>query len=151
MGVLMKHKLHAVAAAVLLFMLPSCYQMQPVSKETIPTAKVELAQNNFRVLATRVSAEDAGFSLLPIVGTAANALAQFISFGLADNPLPIGIEITSPSQADAIKELYRKTGADQTGRATQFINVRKEVGGFNAFIFGRPKIRVTADLIEFTH
>ena len=147
----MKHKLHAVAAAALLFMLPSCYQMQPVSKETIPSAKVELAQNNYRVLATRVSAEDTGFSLFPIAGTAANALVKVGTLGLADAVFPAGIEITSPSESDAFKELYRKTGANQTGRATQFINVRKEYGGYNAFIFGRPKIRITADLIEFTH
>lgn len=146
----MKRTLYIAAAAVLCLM-PSCYQMQPVSKETIPHARVELDQNNYRVLATRVSGEDSGFSLLPIAGTAVNAFAQIIPFGNGEAIVPAGIEITTPSEADAFKELYRKTGADQTGRATQLINVRKEYGGFNAFIFGRPKVRVTADLIEFTH
>ena len=148
---LMKSCLLYGATLFALFTVPSCYQMQPVGKETIPAAEVELSQNNYRVLATRVSAEDAGFSLLPIAGTVANALVQFMPFGKSDVAIPAGFQISAPSEADAFKELYRRTGADQPGRATQLINVRKEYGGFNALIFGRPKVRVTADLIEFTH
>lgn len=147
----MKTVLNAAVAAALLLMVPSCYQMQPVGKETVPGAKVELAQNNYRVLATRVSAEDTGFALFPVAGAIGNAALTMGTFGLANGVFPAGIEIVSPSESDAFKELYRKTGADQPGRATQFINVRKEAGGYNALIFGRPKVRVTADLIEFTH
>ena len=151
MQLLMKRSIYIAVVFAAAVLMPSCQQMQPVSKETIPVARVDLAQNNYRVLATRVSAEDAGFCILPIAGTVVNTVAQFITFRKSDVVVPAGIEVLSPSEADAFKELYRKTGADQPGRATQLINIRKEYGGVNALIFGRPKVRITADLIEFTH
>lgn len=142
----MKLASYMAMAAAMLALVPSCYQMQPVGKETVPTAKVKLQENNYRVLATRVSAQDKGFSLLPGAGTVLNIM----SFGMFSHAIPAGITIKTPSEAKAMKDLYTKTGACHTGRATQLINVRKEYGGFNAFIFGRPEVRVTADLIEFT-
>ena len=135
-----------ISAVACLALLSSCYQMQPVGKDTVPFGKVELAEDNYRVLATRVSGEDSGFSLLPIAGTAAN----IVTLGFFQSVIPGGIEFKSPSEAAAIKELYQKSGAYQTGRATQLINMRKEIGGYNYLLFGRPKVRVTADLIEFT-
>lgn len=135
-----------IASAACLALLSSCYQMQPIGKDTVPLGKVELADDNYRVLATRISGEDTGFSLLPIAGTAANIL----TLGFFQSVIPGGIEFKSPSESNAIKQLYQKSGANQTGRATQLINMRKEIGGYNYLIFGRPKVRVTADLIEFT-
>lgn len=142
----MKNTLKLAAAAALIALLPSCTQMTPSGTETIPQARVKLTENNYRVLATRVSAEDKGFSLLPIAGTA----AKVITLGAFNHVIPNGLTIKSPSEAAALDKLYRQSGASRTGRATQLINIRKEVGGLNAFIIGRPTIRVTADLIEFT-
>lgn len=143
----MKLAINLAIAAALVTLVPSCYQMQPFAKESIAGARVELSQNNYRVLATRVSGEDTGFTLLPLAGTAAN----IVTFGVFDGIIPNGIEFKSPSDVEAIKQLYKNAGANKPGRATQIINVRKEIGGLNAFIFGRPKVRYTADLIEFTH
>lgn len=138
------HKL--VAASMLFGLLASCHQMQPYSTETIPDAKVELSKKNYRVLATRVSGEDAGFSLLP----ATQVLNGLLKISSVDSfSVPSGIVLKAPSEAKALDQLYTLSGASKTGRATQLINVRKETGGLNALIFGRPKIRITADLIEF--
>lgn len=142
----MKLTSYIAIAAAALSMVTSCQQMHPVARETVPMAKVKLAQNNYRVLATRVSAEDKGFTLLPGAATALN----IATLGWMSHAIPAGITIKSPSDSKALKDLYAKTGACHTGRATQLINVRKEYGGLNAIIFGRPTVRYTADLIEFT-
>ena len=142
----MKKSLKLAVAAISLGMLASCQQMQPFSTETIPDAEVELSKKNYRVLATRVSGEDAGFSLLPVTQVL-NGLLKIYPVGSFS--VPAGIVFKAPSEAKALEQLYTKSGASKTGRATQLINVRKETGGLNAIIFGRPKIRITADLIEF--
>ena len=139
-------------AALVLALMPSCYQMQTVSKETIPYAEVKLSKKNYRVLATQVSGEDRGFSLftgLQGYNRFITAYNEGLNF-LVDIPtVPPGIPIDRVSDSKALDQLYKNSGADRTGRATQLINVRKELGGFNAIVFGFPKIRYTADLIEF--
>lgn len=148
----MTKALRLTMAALALVLMTSCYQMQTVSKETVPYAEVKLNKKNYRVLATQVSGEDRGFSLL----TGLQGYNRFIT-AYNDNinifmdipTVPPGIPIDRVSDSKALDDLYKKSGANQTGRATQLINVRKELGGFNAIIFGFPKIRYTADLIEF--
>lgn len=144
----MKRSLKFAAVTAAFASLASCYQMAPCGTETIPEAKVVLSQDNYRVLATRVSAEDNGFCILPGLSVFTKFLALIPGVNAAN--LPSGFTVTPATEAAALDELYKKTGADQPGRATQLINVRKEIGGYNAIIFGRPKVRVTADLIEFT-
>lgn len=143
----MKNAFRFFAAALLLALVPSCMQMQPVAKETIPEAEVVLARKNYKVVATQVRGEDTGFALF----TGIRAFSRFFALMPFINVtnFPTGITIDSVSDAKALDNLYRNSGAVHTGRATQLINVRKEYGGFNAIIFGRPKIRYTADLIEF--
>lgn len=142
----MKKSYKALAAALMLALMPACQQMQIAGTETIPDAEVILAKKNYRVVATQVSGEDKGFALLPGLQAFSHvaALAPYMNMSL-----PTGILIKAPSDAKALDNLYKASGAVHTGRATQLINVRKEYGGFNAIIFGRPKIRYTADLIEF--
>lgn len=141
----MKYILSLMVSAAAIALLPSCSQMQETGANTLAHAHVNLEQNNFRVVATQVSAEDTGFCLFPGIGL----ITKVIPIPGADN-CPKGLTIVSPSIQKARKDLYHKTGADQPGRATQLINVREETGGLNAIIIGRPKVRVTADLIEFT-
>ena len=137
-------KLMAAAAAVVA-LLPSCSQMSPCGTETVPTAEVILAKKNYRVVAARVTGEDAGFTILPALSgltrlAGANAMA-----------VPNGFPLVPISEAAALDDLYKKSGlSNPNGRALQLINVSKEIGGYNAFIFGRPVVRVTGDLIEFT-
>ena len=142
-----KNSLKYVVAALALALAPSCMQMQPTATETIPEAEVVLAKKNFRVIATQVSGEDTGFALLTGIQAFTRVLSIYPFFDAST--LPTGITIDSVSDAKALDNLYKNSGASNTGRATQLINVRKEFGGFNAIIFGRPKIRYTADLIEF--
>lgn len=143
----MKNSFRFFAAVLVLALASSCTQMQPVDKETVPDARVVLAKKNYKVLATQVRGEDTGFALLTGIQSFFRILSV-IPFFNATN-LPSGITIDAVSEAKALDNLYKNAGALNTGRATQLINVRKEIGGFNVLLFGRPKIRYTADLIEF--
>ena len=143
----MKKSLKVLAAALVLALSPSCMQLQPTAKETIPEAEVVLAKKNFRVVATQVSGEDTGFALFTGVQAFTRLLSIYPFWDVST--LPTGITLDPISESKALDDLYKNSGANVTGRSTQLINVRKEYGGFNAFIFGRPKIRYTADLIEF--
>lgn len=144
----MKKSLYLIATVIGLSAISSCSQMTPAGTETVPGANVRLSQNNYRVLATRVSGEDAGFSLFP--GVKAFTKVLTLIPGVKSDDIPAGLVLNAPSEAEALDKLYKASGASQTGRATQLINVRKEVGGWNALIIGRPRIRITGDLIEFT-
>ncbi len=133
--------------STLMVLLSSCSQMQTERTETIPEASIILEKKNFRVLATRAVGEDAGFSLFP--GTAIFTKLVTLIPGLDKKDIPDGILLDTPSEYKALNNLYKTSGACHTGRATALINVRKETGGWNAVIIGRPRIRITADLIEF--
>ena len=134
--------------AACLALLSSCHEMSPSATETVPEAKVILSRKNFKVVSTRISAEDKGFSLLPGIQPFTSLITLIP--GVTAEDIPTAITLIRPSEAKALDELYEKSGYNNTGRATQLVNLRKEVGGFNAIIFGRPKLRITADLIEFT-
>lgn len=143
----MKNSLKYIVVALALALVPSCMQMQPTANETIPEAEVVLGKKNFRVIATQVGGEDTGFALLTGVQAVTRLLSVFPFIDVSS--LPSGITIDAVSDAKALDNLYKNSGANMAGRSTQLINVRKEFGGYNAIIFGRPKIRYTADLIEF--
>lgn len=132
--------------------MPACQQMQVVDTETVPVADVILSQKNYRVLTTQVTGEDKGFALFTGLRNF-SYVSSLNPYSRVDNEvfaIPTGLPIKAVSDAKALDNLYKASGAIHTGRATQLINVRKEYGGLNAIIFGRPTIRYTADLIEFS-
>ena len=89
------------------------------------STQVQLVGNNYRVLQTNVVAKSGGFRLLGF------------------------ITIKSPSYVKAVSRLYVKAQAEE-GRAQAFANVVYETGGMNFILFSLPKIRIRADLVEFT-
>jgi len=89
------------------------------------STQVQLVGNNYRVLQTNVVAKSGGFKLLGF------------------------ITIKSPSYVKAVSRLYAKAGVEE-GQPQAFANVVYETGGMNLIIFSLPKIRVRADLVEFT-
>ena len=89
------------------------------------STQVQLVGNNYRVLQTNVVAKSGGFRLLGF------------------------ITIKSPSYVKAVSRLYAKAQAEE-GRAQAFANVVYETGGMNLILFSLPKIRIRADLVEFT-
>lgn len=89
------------------------------------TTEVQLLGNNYRVLQTNVTARSGGFRLLGF------------------------ITIRSPSYVTAMSRLYARAGVAE-GRPQALANVVHETGGLNLIVFSLPKIRVRADLIEFT-
>ena len=89
------------------------------------STQVQLFGNNYRVLETNVTAKSGGFKL----------------FGF--------ITIKSPSYVQAMSRLYRKAQVEE-GTPQALANLVYETAGMNLILFSLPKIRVRADLVEFT-
>ena len=89
------------------------------------STQVQLLGNNYRVLQTNIVAKSGGFKLLGF------------------------ITIKSPSYVKAVSRLYARAGVEE-GRPQTLANVVYETGGLNVILFSLPKIRVRADLVEFT-
>jgi hypothetical protein len=87
--------------------------------------QVQLVGNNYRVLQTNIVAKSGGFKLLG------------------------NISIKSPSYVKAMSRLYAKAEVAE-GSSQALANVVHETGGINFILFSIPKIRVRADLVEFT-
>jgi hypothetical protein len=89
------------------------------------STEVQLLGNNYRVLQTNVVAKSGGFKLLGL------------------------ITFKSPSYVQAFSRLCAKAEIKE-GSPQAFANVVHETGGMNLILFSLPKIRVRADLVEFT-
>lgn len=89
------------------------------------STQVQLVGNNYRVLQTNVVAKSGGFKLLGF------------------------ITIRSPSYVKAVSRLYAKAQVEE-GSPQAFANVVYETGGMNLILFSLPKVRIRADLVEFT-
>jgi hypothetical protein len=90
------------------------------------STEVQLVGNNYRVLQTNLVAKSAGFKLLGF------------------------ITIKSPSYVEAVSRLYAKAHVEE-GAPQALANVVHETAGMNLILFSLPKIRVRADLVEFTN
>lgn len=142
----MNKNVKMIGAAAMMAAAVSCTRMTPCGNDYMPT--VNLEQNNYRVIAAQVSAEDAGFELFSGIQVFTSTFGPMIPFVDASK-LPTGLTVKSPSEMKALQELYRRSGAINPGRATQLVNIRKETGYTNLILFGRPRVRITADLVEF--
>jgi len=89
------------------------------------STQVQLLGNNYRVLQTNLVAKSGGFKL----------------FGF--------ITIKAPSYVQAVSRLYAKAQVEE-GAPQALANVVHETAGMNLILFSLPKIRVRADLVEFT-
>lgn len=87
--------------------------------------QVELTGNNYRILQTNLVARSRGFKLLGF------------------------ITIKSPSYVQAVSRLCSQARIEE-GHAQVLANVVYETGGMNLILFSLPKIRIRADLVEFT-
>lgn len=61
----------------------------------------------------------------------------------------LGIPIVRPSHADARSDLYEDVEEPLTGRAIALTNQREEPSTLNFLLFQIPRIKVSADVIEF--
>lgn len=87
---------------------------------------VQLTGNNYRVIKAGVSGESAGFYLLGF------------------------IPIVSPSYADAKKDLYGNVGRPLEGRSVALANQTEDRSNLYLIIFSIPRVKISADVIEFT-
>ena len=93
--------------------------------DVLHATQVLLAGNNYCLLQTNVVAKSGGFKVLGF------------------------ITIKSPSYVKAVSRLYAKAGV-QEGHPQALANVVYETAGMNLILFSLPKVRVRADLLEFT-
>lgn len=86
---------------------------------------VTLTGDNYVVVQTNVVAKSRGFKILGI------------------------ISVRSASYTEAMSRLYAQARVEE-GKPQAIANVVHESGGLNLLLFQIPKIRIRADLIEFT-
>ena len=120
----MRHKLILAAIATAVLSLNSCITWRQNSEDYANTT-VQLDQANYRVLATQVKGESKGIHILGI------------------------FPLTRATHLKAVEDLYKKCG-ELRNRPTAVVNVRKVETGTNFILFTRPKVEVTADVVEFT-
>ena len=87
--------------------------------------QVALTGDNYRIVQTNLIARSRGFKLLGF------------------------ITIKSPSYVQAVSRLCAQAHIEE-GQPQVFANVVYENGGMNLILFSLPKIRIRADLVEFT-
>lgn len=87
---------------------------------------VQLTGNNYRVIKAGASGESTGFYLLGF------------------------IPIVSPSYADAKSDLYGNVGRALEGRSVALANQTEDRSSLYLVIFSIPKVKISADVIEFT-
>ena len=85
--------------------------------------KTDLNRANFRMIKASARGSDIGFKLL-----------CFIPF-------------IAPSYVDAMEDLHSKV--EMEGRATALVNVTQDKSEVFLILFSIPKIKITADVIEF--
>ena len=61
----------------------------------------------------------------------------------------LGIPIVRPSHASARSDLYEDVEQPLTGRAITLTNQREEPSSLNFLLFQIPRVKVSADVIEF--
>jgi hypothetical protein len=88
-------------------------------------AGVVLKESNYKILKTGAKGSSYGFKLLGF------------------------IPITSPSYADAKKELYESVNEPLEGRAVALANQTEDHKTIYLILFSLPKIVLSADVIEF--
>ena len=86
---------------------------------------VQLSHGNYHVVRSGIQGTSSGFWLL-------------------------FIPISSPNYADAKADLYRQAGLNMAGRSVALANVTEDHSLFTLLLFSIPRVKITADLVEFT-
>jgi hypothetical protein len=114
----------SVALALVTTMsLIGCVSTGGMSHSTV--TRVDLSQNNFRVIKTGAMGQSKGLWLLGV------------------------IPLFSPSASEAKTDLYEHLGRQMEHNATALINVTEDWSVFYLILVAIPRITMTADLIEF--
>ena len=87
-------------------------------------ARADLSKANYRVVKASARGTDSGFRLFCF------------------------IPLSSPSYADAMEDLHDKY--DMEGKATALVNVTHDKSEAFFLLFSVPRIKISADIIEFT-
>ncbi len=118
----MKNITYVVAVFSICVFLTGCIS---VGEQPFNTgARADLSRANFRVVKTSARGTDSGFHLLCF------------------------IPLFSPNYADAMEDLH--TEYDMEGKSTALVNVTHDKSEMFLLLFSVPRIKITADIIEFT-
>jgi len=118
----MKIRTYGCAVLFICLFLTGCISVgeMPFSTGT----RADLNQANFRVVKTSARGTDSGFRLFCF------------------------IPIFSPSYADAMEDLHSKY--EMEGKATALVNITQDKSEIFLLLFSVPRIKITADVVEFT-
>jgi hypothetical protein len=133
------HPFVAVLLAILL--CSGCASSGMFPAATLTT--VELADDNFRVVATGVGGEAYAAYIL---GVSASIGPELRTFALAR------IEGEGFLAREALQDLWRNFEAEHgpvVGRRLALVNVRFDTDVLNLLVYVRPRMSVRADVVEF--
>lgn len=110
-------------ALVVTMSLIGCVSTGGISRSTM--TRVDLSQNNYRVIKTGAMGQSKGLWLLGV------------------------IPLFSPSASEAKTDLYEHLGRQMEHKATALINVTEDWSVYYLILVAIPRVTMTADLIEF--
>lgn len=113
------------AFLIVLFMLVGCGAPRQLTHRSESEAKIDLSKGNYSYVVADATGSSMGVKLLGI------------------------IPIIQPSYINAMSNLYKKAGI-QKGKAYGVLNIYQEESSIYLIIISLPKVRVRADIIEFT-
>ncbi len=118
----MKIKIYLVPVISFCLLFTGCVSVgeQPFNTGT----GTDLSRANFRMLKASARGTDSGFKLFCF------------------------LPLFSPSYADAMEDLH--TEYDMEGKSTALVNVTHDKSEIFLLLFSVPRIKITADIIEFT-
>lgn len=125
-----RHTCHRLAngttwlAVLLMLALTGCAGHHRTANAT--ATGVQLSHANYRLIKAGAQGSSSGFRLLEL------------------------IPVTAPSVADAKSALYDSIGASLEGRAVALTNLSEDSYTVHFLLFAVPRVRVSADVIEFT-
>src|SRR6185437_4605323 len=118
----MKRMLAVSALAALSLLLAACANRGRMDHST--GTNVILSNNNYHVVRAGVEGASSGFWLL-------------------------FIPVVSPNYADAKADVYRNAGVNLEGRSFALANETEDRSFFTLLLFSVPRLKVTADIVEF--
>ena len=113
-----------ILALILLLPIMGCATTREIFPDTSKT-KVDLSQNNYRLVKANAIGVSKGIKLLCL------------------------IPVSAPRYIMAMENLYKDAGIVE-GKAYALTNIVEERTNVNLLLFSIPKIRIRADVIEFT-
>ena len=125
-----------------LFILSGCSSTGVFSSANL--TNVELSEGNYEIVAKNVTGQAQAAYLFGISGSFRNELSTFALVKLEGSGF-----LYQDALTDFWNNFEERTGTEVEGRRLAIVNVRYDSDVLNLFVYTRPKVAITADVVEF--